>query len=86
MLRGSPDPGAAYVDTFLLDWSMVKTVYMSSSTHAQIPWIGRHDCGVPGVEGAVLDSETLSQDSREVGTSSQLPTVATSSSNGQEVP
>ena len=24
-----PDPGAAYIDTFLLDWSMVKTVYMS---------------------------------------------------------
>ena len=46
-----PDPGAAYIDTFLLDWSMVKTVYISSSTHTQIPGIGRHDRCVPGVEG-----------------------------------
>ena len=80
-----PDPGAAYIDTFLLDCSMVKTVYMSSSTHIQIPRIGRHDSGVPGVEGAVLVSQALRHNSGEVGASSQLPSVA-SSSNRKEVP
>ena len=80
-----PDPGAAYIDTFLLDCSMVKTVYMSSSTHTQIPRIGRHDSGVPGVEGAVLVSQALSHNSGVVGAFSRLPTVATSSSNRQQV-
>ena len=81
-----PDPGAAYIDTFLLDCSMVKTVYMSSSTHTQIPRIGRHDSGVPGVEWAVLVSQALSHNNGEFGASGRLPTVANSSSNRQAVP
>ena len=80
-----PDPGAAYIDAFLLDWSMVKTVYMSSSTHTQIPRIGRHDSGVPGVEGAVLVSQALRHNSGEVGASSRLSIVAASTSNGQHL-
>ena len=59
---------------------------MSSSTHTQIPGIGRHDRCVTGMEGAVFVSQALDHDSGEVGASSQLPTVAIFSSNGQEVP
>ena len=55
-------------------------------TEIHVPGNGGHDRGVPGVEGAVLVSQAVSHDSGEVGDSSQLPIIATSSSNGQEVP
>ena len=58
----------------------------ASPAHTEIPGNGGHDRGVPGVEGAVLVSQAVSHDSGEVGDSSQLPIIATSSSNGQEVP
>ena len=58
----------------------------ASSAHTEIPGNGSDDRCVPGVEGAALVSKALSHDSEEFGASIRPPIVATSSSNGKEVP
>ena len=58
----------------------------ASSAHTEIPGNRTAHRVVPGVEGAVLVSEAVSHDSRELQASSRLHIITTASSNGQEVP